>query len=418
MNKSRPLVEHFFRHESARLIAVLTRAFGMRRAEMIEDMVQSAILEAMNSWKHRGPPDNPSGWIHRVARNRILDALRREKTHQQALAHARLEYDPSAQLMDEWLDDDQLPDSLLRMMFVCCHPSLDRRSSIALTLKTLCGFSNGEIARGLLMPEETVRKRIQRSRKQLAQQNIAIELPSKDELIERLSVVHDVLYLIFNEGHSASTGSDPIRDDLCEEAARLCHLLCCDDQLSTPETKALLALMLFHAARLESRTDEDGNALLLEEQDRSKWDTGLIQQGYKWLNNSRGDAVTQYHLEAGIALEHCKAPTLNKTDWSMIIQLYDRLIAITNSPMYRLNRAIARGQNGDTDLGLHEIQAIVNEGSLPDYLYVKSAEARLYELNGNTPDAIDCLLEALSSASAEHERQFLKRKIQTLSESP
>ena len=208
------------------MIAVLSRAFGIRRLDLIEDMVQAAMLQAMNSWKQKGVPENPAGWIHRVARNRILDHLRREKTHQRALAFAGQSLDESESLVEQWLEHDQIPDSLLRMMFVCCHPSLNRRSQIALTLKILCGFSVDEIARGLLLKTETVRKAIQRAKQQLAKQKLKVEVPDESELQDRLQTVHEVLYLMYNEGYSTSQGLDPIRVDLCEEAARLCHLLC------------------------------------------------------------------------------------------------------------------------------------------------------------------------------------------------
>ncbi len=178
---AKQLVEHFFRHESAKVVAVLTRAFGMRRIDLVEDMVQVAMLEAMHAWKQRGIPDNPAGWIHRAAKNRILDALRREKTYEQAIALSG--FDDQESIVDQWLEAERISDSLLRMMFVCCHPSLDRQSQIALTLKTLCGFSVSEIARGLLLPDETVKKRVQRAKKSLASANVRLDLPSDKDLL-------------------------------------------------------------------------------------------------------------------------------------------------------------------------------------------------------------------------------------------
>ena len=269
------LVEHFFRHESANLLAVMTRAFGMRHIDLVEDMVQVAMVEAMHTWKLRGIPDNPAGWIHRVAKNRILDALRREKTHEQAIALSGFSIDDQESIVDQWLKEERISDSLLRMMFVCCHYSLDRNSQIALTLKTLCGFSVSEIASGLLLTDETVKKRIQRAKKSLASANVQLELPSDDQLTIRLDAVHNVLYLMFNEGYSTSSGTEPIRDDICEEAVRLCNLLC-ESSCSSSASKALLALLLFHASRLDARTDESGTVILLEDQDRTRWDRRLI----------------------------------------------------------------------------------------------------------------------------------------------
>jgi RNA polymerase sigma factor (sigma-70 family) len=192
------LVEHFFRHESANLVAVLTRAFGIQRIDLIEDMVQAAMLEAMHAWSRGGIPDQPAAWIHRVAKNRILDAIRREKVHQDAVLSAGQTIGNQESMVDQWLEEERLPDSLLRMIFVCCHPSLERKTQIALTLKTLCGFGISEISRGLLLGEETIKKRIQRAKKSLAEANVRLDLPDEDELLERLDVVHDVLYLMFN----------------------------------------------------------------------------------------------------------------------------------------------------------------------------------------------------------------------------
>ncbi len=362
------LVEHFFRHESANLVAVLTRAFGIRRIDLIEDMVQVAMLEAMHAWKQRGVPDNPAAWIHRVAKNRILDALRREKTHEQAIALSGHSIDDQESIVEEWLEEEHLPDSLLRMIFVCCHPSLERKTQIALTLKTLCGFGVSEIARGLLLPNETVKKRIQRAKNSLATANVRLELPSSDQLTLRLDVVHDVLYLMFNEGYSTSHGTEPIRDDICEEAARLCHLLC-ESPCSSPATKALLALLLFHAARLDARTDEDGAVILLEDQDRAKWDRRLIGAAQSWLAQSKADQPTTFHLEAAIAMQHCISPSVEATDWGTIVRLYSRLLQLRESPIYALNRAIAVGQAGDTHEAMSLLQSLRNrEDMKPAFL--------------------------------------------------
>ena len=408
------LVEHFFRHESANLVAVLTRAFGIGRMDLVEDMVQAAMLEAMNAWKQKGVPDNPAAWIHRVARNRILDALRREQVHQRAMAFAGQAEEASESLLDGWLEADQIPDSLLRMMFVCCHPTLDRQTQIALTLKTLCGFSVSEIARGLLRKPDAVKKQIQRGKKKLAAQNLTLELPPHEELQPRLSVVHGVLYLMFNEGYSTSHGHDPIRDDLCEEAARLCHLLC-EHELGTETTYALLALMLFHASRLESRVDAEGHVVLLEDQDRSTWDQNLIQVAQYWLQRSGEKPTSRFHLEAAIAMLHCRAESVANTDWKAITHLYDRLMLLTPSPIYTLNRAVAVAQTGDTDSALVELEKIRGHQDLSNYFLLDCARARVFELSGDNASAIDCYLEAISRGVAEHERDLLEKKIVALS---
>ncbi|WP_339735651.1 sigma-70 family RNA polymerase sigma factor [uncultured Gimesia sp.] len=410
------LVEHFFRHESANLVAVLTRAFGIRRLDLVEDMVQAAMLEAVHAWKQRGVPDKPAAWIHRVAKNRILDVLRREKIHEKAIALSGQSISDEEAIVDQWLDEAQLPDSLLRMIFVCCHPSLARKTQIALTLKTLCGFGVSEIARGLLLPDETVKKRIQRAKHSLAEANLSLEFPGDDQLTQRLDVVHDVLYLMFNEGYSTSHGSEPIRDDICEEAARLCHLLC-ESAYSSPVTKALLALMLFQAARFDSRTDADGAVVLLEDQDRTKWDRCLMVNAKSWLAQSKIDQPTTFHFEAAIAMQHCIAPSVAETDWGTIVLLYSRLMQLRESPVYALNRAIAVGQAGDTREALLQLQSLQSREEMQNYLLLDCAFARIHELEGNTQDAIDAYLRALSKTVAPHEKELLERKLRRLSES-
>lgn len=410
------LVEHFFRHESANLIAVLARAFGMRRIDLIEDMVQVAMLEAMHAWKQRGIPENPAAWIHSVAKHRILDTIRREKTFEKALALSGQSIDDQESIVDQWLEEEQIPDSLLRMIFVCCHPTLERKTQIALTLKTLCGFGISEIARGLLLPSETVKKRIQRAKHSLATANVQLELPGEDQLTQRLDVVHDVLYLMFNEGYSTSHGAEPIRNDICEEAARLCHLLC-ESSSSSPATKALLALLLFHASRLDARIDEDGAIILLEDQDRKKWDRCLIGTAQSWLSQSKTDQPTNFHLEAAIALQHCVSPSVEATDWHTIVLLYSRLLQLRESPVYRLNRAIAMGQAGKTREAMSQLESIRAREDMQDYLLLDCAFARIHELEGNTEKAVDSYLVALSKTVAPHEKTLLEKKLRRISDS-
>ena len=412
--ESPQLVEHFFRHESATLIAVLTRAFGVHHLDLVEDKVQDALVEAMQVWGHRGIPKNPAGWIYRVARNRVLDALRREKIHQRSVAQARPNEETIESQVDEWLLEDRIPDSLLRMMFVCCHPTLDPRSQIALTLKILCGFSLAEIARGLLISIEAAKKRVQRAKKTLQEQQIPIELPSESELELRLGTVHNVLYLLFNEGYSTSQGHEPLRDDICEEAARLCHLLCEHETLSTPETRALLALMLSHSARLAARIDSEGAVVLLAEQDRSLWNPVLIRFAEHWLKRSKTKAPSRFHLEAAISLTHCRAESLAETDWSRIVRFYDRLLEIHPSPLYILNRAIARGEAGEIERALAEIHSIRDHPEMRRYFLLDCAMGRLHELDSNLDAAIDAYSTARSATTVPHERALLDTQLERL----
>ena len=411
------LVEHFFRHEYANLVSVLTRAFGLARFDMVEDMVSSSIIEAMNAWKHKGPPDNPAAWIHRVARNRILDALRREKTHEKAMNFAKSglsHTERTNELIDRWLDEKELPDSLLRMIFVCCHPILDRNSQIALTLKILCGFSINEIARGMLSSPAAIKKRVQRAKRELAKQAISVDFPSTEELQSRLSVVNDVLYLMFNEGYSTTGGEEPIRDEICEEAARLCHLLCTHPDLSNPQSCALLALMLFHASRLESRTDSLGNTVLLGEQDRSRWDRNLIAQADKWLVKSVKDQPSRFHFEAVIAQFHCAAPSLEETDWPSIQKFYERLIELYPSPVYLLNHAIALAQTERTEDALQQLRVVRAYPEMKDYFLIDCACAYIHERAGNNIAATDAYLAALSGSLADHQKKLIHKHLARL----
>ncbi|MCH9649344.1 MAG: sigma-70 family RNA polymerase sigma factor [Deltaproteobacteria bacterium] len=408
------MVEHFFRHESAKLIAVLTRAFGFSRLDLVEDKVQESMLAAMQAWRQRGVPTNPAGWIYRVARNRILDALRREEAHQRALALSHQTEADVELLVTEWLSEDQLPDSLLRMIFVCCHPALDRRSQIAMTLKILCGFSLAEIARGLLVSTEAAKKRVQRAKKTLAQQQVEIDLPSSAHLQARLSVVQEVLYLMFNEGYSTSQGIEPLREDICEEAARLCHLLCEHRAFSTPSTRALMALMLFHASRLEARVDSQGAVVLLADQDRSKWDRQLIAVADSWLERSKGESPSRFHLEAAIARVHCQADCVSSTDWGLIVRLYDRLLALNPSPLYILNRAVARGESGEVDAALADLESIRTGRAMSNYSLLDCAAGRLHELADNDAAAREAYTAALSAAVAPHEQALLRKKLEQL----
>ena len=415
MTETKRLVEHFFRHEYANLVSSLTRVFGFSRIDLVEDMVGSAMLQAMNSWRQNGIPDKPVAWMHRVARNKVLDVIRREKNQKKAIGFAGLARSENAEAFPILPDDpDEINDGLLRMMFACCHPTLERTSQIAITLKILCGFSVGEVARGLLISKEAAKKRIHRAKAKLAELDILDELPSTDELPTRLASVHEVLYLLFNEGYSTSHGIVPIRDDIREDAARLCLMLCEHSRLNTPETCALFSLMLFHAARMDARTDALGNSVLLKDQDRKKWDRNLMKVAHQWLVKSKHDEPSRYHFEAAIAQFHCSAISLEATDWPSIIRCYDRLIALFPSPVYELNRAIAIGQNGAPAQSLLELQRIRNAKELKDYFLLDCAEAYAHELNGDFKSAIDCYLAALTFNLADHQKHQIELCLQRL----
>jgi len=407
------LVEHFFRHESGRLVSVLARVFGLRNLDLVEDMVQSALVEALQVWRLQGVPDNPSGWMHRVARNKVLDALRhRETLLRLAPGWARLHPRETQPAFDDLFLDSEIEDSQLRMMFACCHPSLSRENQLALTLKSLGGFSNAEIARGLLVAEEAVKKRIQRARQQLVEQAVELAVPRADELAGRLESVHQCLYLLFNEGYSATVGDAAIRLDLCQEAVRLCQLLTKHPECRTPSTLALLALMLFHAARFDARTDDEGRLLLLEDQDRSRWNHELIERARWYLDLSAvGRSVTAFQLEAGIAMLHCAAATFAETDWAQILRLYDVLVRMKPSPVYELNRAIVVAHLEGPAAGIRIIESLADDPSLRHYPLRDACLGELYRRAGDMPRAVEHLIRARDLTTSTCDRELLDRKI-------
>jgi RNA polymerase sigma factor (sigma-70 family) len=407
-----PLVEHFFRHESGRLVSVLTGIFGWRNFDLVEEMVQSTLVDALHSWRIRGIPNNPSGWIHRVAKNKVLDALRRQETAQRAGKEWAVRRPDAPPTIDELFLDSQIEDSQLRMMFACCHPRLARENQLALTLKALGGFGASEIARALLVAEETVKKRLQRATRDLVDNDVSLDVPPADELMARLTAVHQVLYLIFNEGYCATGGGSAIRVHLCEEAARLCYLLCAHPHCGTPSTHALMALMLFHAARLDGRLDPHGSVLLLEDQDRSRWDFELIQQARAWLDRSaQGTAISSYHLEAGIAMHHCLAPTYAATDWGAILRLYDALLTMHRSPVYLLNRAIVIAQIDGPEAGIEAIQGSGFASSLSHYHLLDVTLGDLYLRAGSFKQARKHLEAAKCKTESQFDRELIDRRL-------
>jgi RNA polymerase sigma factor (sigma-70 family) len=407
-----PLVEHFFRHEAGRLVAVLTRFFGWRNFDLVEEMVQATLLDALQSWRVRGVPDNPSGWIHRVARNKILDELRRSEIGRRVTREWAATRPTPADGVDELFLDTEIEDSQLRMIFACCHPLLARENQLALTLKTLCGFGNSEIARALLVSEETVKKRLQRATRDLVDHQVSLDPPDVGQLLGRLDVVHQVLYLIFNEGYSSSGGETAIRSDLCEEAARLCHLLCSHRQFSTPTTRALMALMLFHAARLAARLDDRGLVLLMEDQDRAKWDRRLIRRAQEFLDQAaEGTVVSSFHLEAGIAYHHCTARTYAETEWPAILRLYDALLTIHRSPVYLLNRAVVVAEIEGPRAGIRALEEAAADPALRHYHLFDAAFGEFYRRAGDLDRARQHLQTAKNKTTSAFDREIIDRRL-------
>lgn len=407
-----PLVDHFFRHQAGRLVAVLTRSLGLAHLDLIEDTVQSALVEALEAWKIDGPPRDPSAWIYRVARNKALDTVRRQGTRDKyAPELQRLARSRSAEV-DEPVLETEIRDSQLSMIFVCCSGALPGESHIALTLKTLCGLSTREIARALLFTEVNVKKRITRAKKRLRGGDVRFEVPYGKELPERLSLVHTVLYLLFNEGYYSSHPDTLIRRDLCDEAIRLGHLLLESPSCATPETQALLALMHLHAARFDARLDSAGGILLLAEQDRGLWNVRMIGRGLKLLAESaRGGALSHYHLEAGIAAHHCAASSFEATDWRGILGLYDELLTLGPSPVLELNRAIVLAQIEGPAAGIAAIERAEQLSRLDGFHLRSAALGELYFRAGDMGRAAEHLRQALAATSSASEKRLLSQRL-------
>src|SRR5688572_14533748 len=356
------LADHLFRHEAGKLVSVLTGIFGFDRLQLAEDVVQEAMVKALQTWPYYGVPKNPAAWLTQTAKNLALDVIRREKLFADKqpqiitfIEHWAEECDPD----ESPAFDSEIKDRRLQLMFACCHPLIPQESQTALALKTLCGFSPAEIASAFLTTEAAIAKRLTRARQRIQELEIPFEIPSGEDMPVRLDGVLQTLYLLFNEGYKASSGTRLIREDLCHEAIRLAALLAAHPVGNQPRVHALTALMLLNGARLPARVDDDGNILRLEAQDRSTWDKAMIGRGIFHLSQSAtGNDISEYHLQAGIAAVHCTAEDYESTDWHRILSLYDDLIELDNSPVVALNRAVALAQVQGPQAGIEAIESI------------------------------------------------------------
>lgn len=407
------LVDNFYRHEAGRLVSVLTSLFGLDKIELVEDAVQDALVRSLECWKLNGPPRDPAAWLYRVARNKALDAIRRRKTASRlALDVAQSQRNSETGLHRGDLPDGGVEDSLLRMILACSHDDVPPEARLSLTLKLVCGFSLDEIARALLSSTETTKKRIYRAKQLFASRKIPFEVPAGNALETRIESVQTVLYLMFNEGYSSSGSDSLVRGELCEEAIRLCKLLVEHGAGGAP-TFALLALMLFQAARFDTRIDVDGCLLLMEEQDRTRWDRELISAGFSYLEQSTAGArVTRYHLEAGIAAQHCLAPNFAETDWRTILAHYDLLLKLHPSPVVELNRAIVVAQLDGPEAGLAAILAIRGMDAVKNYYLLEATLGELHRRTGNFHDAQVHFAAARENTASPAERLLIEKKLQ------
>jgi len=407
------LSEHLFRRESGRLVAALTRIFGVHNLVLAEDVVQDAFCRALEVWKVRGIPDNPSAWLMTVAKRRALDIVRRERTARTFAPELGRVLESEwtlAPAIEEAFAGSTIRDEQLRMMFSCCDPGLPEEVQVALVLNILCGFGASEVASAFLTSRAAMEKRISRGKKSLASSRHLFDLADA-EFEPRLSAVRRALYLLFNEGYHGASAEAAVRSDLCDEAIRLTMLLLESPQTAAPETHALAALMHLHAAKLPARLDSEGDLNPLLEQDRSRWDTERVQQGLALLDRSAvGSTVSAFHIEAAIAAVHATARSVEDTDWNAIVGLYDRLMAIAPSPVVALNRAIAIGQRDGPGAGLEALRAITPD-RLRSYPFYPAAFGEFELRRGNLESAREHFSAAVHLARNDAERRFLQRRV-------
>jgi len=404
------LADHLFRREAGRMVAALVRALGVRHLALAEDAVQDALLRALETWRFAGTPENPAAWLMRTARNRAVDLLRRGAGQDQAAPALARELEAAGD--EPSLDERFIADDELRLMFSCCDPGLPPAAQVAVILKVLCGFSVREVAQAFLASEGTVEKQLYRARRLLEARGALVEVRDEGEVRRRLDPVRSAVYLLFNEGYHGAHPQQAVREDLCHEALRLGELLSRLPAAAGPETQALLALLCLLAARLPARVGEDGNLLLLAEQDRSRWDRSLVAEGLRRLGRSaEGPALSAWHVEGAIAAQHAAAPNYRDTDWRAILRLYDLLLVHRPTPVVALNRAIALGMANGPEAGLAELRRIPDRALLAGYPFLPAALAE-FELRAGRPErAADQLRAAILLARNPAEEALLARKL-------
>jgi RNA polymerase sigma-70 factor (ECF subfamily) len=408
------LSEHLFRREWGRMVSALTRIFGVHNLALAEDVAQEAFCRAIEVWRFRGVPENPSAWLMATAKNCALDALRRERTARTFAPELGrlLESEWTlAPLVDELFMPKEIKDGQLRMMFTCCHARLPEESQVALILHILCGFSVDEIANAFVSSHAATEKRISRAKKALAGSKKLFDVTAPKDFAARLPVVQQALYLLFNEGYHGASPEAAVRSELCHEAMRLAAILLDHPLGATPATYALAALMCLNAARLPARVDVSGNLNALVDQDRSLWDRNLIAEGLKLMElSATGSELTEFHVESAIAALHAAAPRTVDTDWAKIVSLYDTLMEIRPSPVVALNRAIAVAECCGPERGLNAVHAIADSDRLSAYPFYSAALGELELRCGRREAAYDHFKAALALARNPSERSFLEQR--------
>jgi len=415
----RELLDSLYRVDSRRILATLIRLLG--DFDLAEEAMHEAFAAALSLWPARGVPDNPRPWLISTARFKAIDTLRRRAkfdASQDELVRYLESQSSSAESFNEKNGlEDSLEDDRLRLIFTCCHPSLPPEARVALTLREVCGLTTEEIAKAFLTTPRTLAQRIVRAKAKIRDTPIPYEVPATQELPERLDAVLQVIYLVFNEGYSAAAGAEVTRAELTSEAIRLGRLLAelQPKQEIEPEVVGLLSLMLLQESRRAARTSPTGELILLENQDRSLWNREQIAEGAALLEKAlKSRRFGPYTLQAAIAVVHAEAESVAATDWRQIVALYDRLLRIQPSPVVQLNRAVAIAMRDGPEVGLAQIDAVLEQGELANYYLAHSAQADMYRRLGRTAEARSSYQKALALTQQEPERQFLQERIRQL----
>ncbi len=401
-------VEVIYRRDSRRILATLIRLLG--DFDLAEEALHDAFFIAVERWQRDGMPGNPRAWLVSAGRFKAIDALRRRARFDRSQAQLIMQLEDPAEDPSE---EELLADDRLRLIFTCCHPALSADAQVPLTLREVCDLTTEQIARAFLQSPSTIAQRIVRAKAKIRDARIPYQVPAMGELAERLESVLRVIYLVFNEGYSASAGEDLVQRDLCDEAIRLGRLLA--QLLPDPEVFGLLALMLLQASRLRARIDGEGELVLLDQQDRSLWDKAQIEEGCALVRHALGSRdIGPYSVQAAIAAVHAEAASAQETDWAEIVGLYDVLLRHWPSPVIELNRAVALASRDGAATGLAEVEAILGRGELLDYHLAHAARAQLHGQLGHVQQAREAWVRALALARQEPERRHIERCLRAL----